>query len=302
VERVSAVLIVKNEEACLARCLESVKGADEIIICDTGSTDRTLEIAKQYTDKIFTDYTWNDNFADARNHAKSKASCEWILSIDADEVLLSPFADVRAAINLTFMAANVLMLAEGHPEQQFWFPKLFRNSPQVWWIGAIHNHLSVNGEDLTGVKVQIVYGYSPAHFADRGRTLRILEREVATRKDAVRETFYLGREYFYREMYDKSVIMLGRYVQQSRYPAERADAFLIMSRAFWAMRQADDARDACVQALIINPHFKEACLHMATLAGDGRENPRWQRNADQWKRMAQTADNQGVLFIRGEEG
>jgi hypothetical protein len=71
-----------------------------------------------------------------------------------------------------------------------------------------------------------------------------------------------------------------------------------MARAYWELRMPDDARDACVQALIINPNFKEACLFMATLAGDGSTNTRWQGNADQWKRMAETATNDNVLFLR----
>ena len=289
-------MIVKDEEALLARCLDSVKEADEIIICDTGSTDGTLEVAGRYTDKIFTDYTWRDNFAEARNHAKAKATGDWILTIDADEFLTSPFSEVRTVASQAFMAANVRMVSEYGPQSQFWFPKLFRNSPQVWWEGAVHNHLSVMGEDVGALS--ITFGYSPAHANDRLRTLRILEKEVADNPEAVRERFYLGREYFYRRIYDKALPVLGRYVQKSRFLPEKADAFLIMARAYWELRMPDDARDALAQALIINPRFKEAVLFMATLAGDGSGNPRWQANADQWKRMAETADNGEVLFLR----
>jgi len=294
--RVSVVMIVKNEEAVLGRCLESVKEADEIIICDTGSTDGTLEIARQYTDKVFTDYVWTDHFANARNHAKSKATGDWILSIDADEILTCPFRTVREATTLGFMAVNVKMTAEHGPASTFWFPRLFLRSPNVWWEGAVHNHLSVMGEDVGAVT--ITFGYSPAHAQDRLRSLRILEKEVAEHPDCVRERFYLGREYFYRGMHDKALPMLGRYVQQSRFLAEKAEAFLTMARAYWDLRMPDDARDACVQALIINPHFKEACQFMAILAGDGSGNARWQRNADQWNRLAETADNEGILFLR----
>ncbi len=294
--RVSVVMIVKNEEAVLARCLDSVKDADEIIICDTGSEDGTLDVARRYTDKIFTDYAWEDHFAKARNHALAKATGDWILSIDADEYLTCPFDVVREACHQAFMAVNVRMSAEFGGAGVFSFPRLFRRSPQVWWEGAVHNHLSVMGEDVGAVT--ITFGYSPAHASDRLRSLRILEKEVADRPDCVRERFYLGREYFYRGMHEKALPMLGRYVQQSRFLAEKAEAFLTMARAYWDLRMPDDARDACVQALIIDPHFKEACLFMATLAGDGSENARWQRNADQWKRLAETADNGNVLFLR----
>lgn len=294
--RISVVLIVKNEAAVLARCLDSVKEADEIVICDTGSTDGTLEIARQYTDKIFTDYVWEDHFANARNHARLKATGDWILSIDADEYLTCPFSAVRDAARLAFMAVNVKMTAESGPTSTFWFPRLFRRSENVWWEGAVHNHLSVMGEDVGAVT--ITFGYSPAHGEDPLRSLRILEKAVATNPDCVRERFYLGREYFYRGMYDKALPMLGRYVQQSRFLAEKADAFLTMARAYWELRMPDDARDALLQCLCINPRFKEACLFMAVLAGDGSNNDRWQKNADQWKRMAQTADNEDVLFLR----
>ncbi len=294
--KVSAVLIAKNEEAVLARCLESVKEADEIIVCDTGSTDRTVEIARQFTDRVFTDFVWCDDFAKARNHALSKATGDWILSIDADEYLTCPFSVVRDAVSQAFMAVNVKMTAEYGQTQHFWFPRLFLRSPNVWWEGAIHNHISVMGEDVGAVT--ITFGYSPAHSQDPLRSLRILEKEVKDNPDCVRERFYLGREYFYRGMHDKALVTLGRYVQQSRFLAEKAEAFLTMARSYWELRMPDDARDALAQCLLINPRFKEAVLFMATLAGDGSPNPRWQKNADQWKKMAETADNEDVLFLR----
>ncbi len=83
----SLCMIVKNEEQFLERCLQSVQGlVDEIIIVDTGSTDRTKEIARQFTDKIY-DFTWVDDFSAARNESLKHATANWILVLDADEVL-----------------------------------------------------------------------------------------------------------------------------------------------------------------------------------------------------------------------
>ena len=84
---ISLCMIVKNEEAVLARCLDCLKGlVDEMIIVDTGSTDRTKEIARQYTKKVY-DFVWNGNFSDARNFSFSKATMEYIYVADADEII-----------------------------------------------------------------------------------------------------------------------------------------------------------------------------------------------------------------------
>lgn len=295
---IGAVLIVKNEEVLLRQCLESLKGIDEIFIADTGSIDRTIEIAKEFTPNVYTDFKWDDSFCDARNFIKNKATTDWLLSIDADEVL-HDFNKVKEAVALAeqrqALAVDCAMIASDNG-QTFEYPRLFKNDPRVFWVGNIHNHLSVIGEKLGDVR--ITHGYSPAHELDPDRAFRILKKEVQTRPDAVRETFYLGREYFYKKDYENCVLHLGRYVQKSRYLAEKAEAFLIMSRAYWNMHMAEDARDAILQALKINANFKEAIIFMCMLAGKGTGNDRWEKNAAQWEKMAETADNSDVLFVR----
>ena len=83
----SLCMIVKNEEDVLGRCLESVKGlADEIIVVDTGSDDLTKEIAAHYTDRIY-DFEWRDDFSAARNFAFSKGTKDFLMWLDADDVI-----------------------------------------------------------------------------------------------------------------------------------------------------------------------------------------------------------------------
>ena len=80
-------MIVKNEEHYLARCLSNLKPlADEMIVVDTGSDDSTRDIAEVFGAKVF-NYKWHDDFAAARNHCLEKASGDWILVMDADEVI-----------------------------------------------------------------------------------------------------------------------------------------------------------------------------------------------------------------------
>ena len=83
--KISVSINTFNEERNIKNCLESVKWADEIVIVDMYSTDKTVKIAKEYTDKIF--YFENLGYADpAREFARNKTTNEWILDIDADEV------------------------------------------------------------------------------------------------------------------------------------------------------------------------------------------------------------------------
>ena len=84
---ISLCMIVRNEEEVLARCLNSAQSlADEIIIVDTGSTDHTKEVARQYTDSVY-DFAWTDDFSAARNFSFSKATQDFCLWLDADDIL-----------------------------------------------------------------------------------------------------------------------------------------------------------------------------------------------------------------------
>lgn len=84
---ITLCMIVKNEQASLGTCLDMIADQmDEIIIVDTGSADRTKEIAAKYTDKVY-DYVWTNDFSEARNYSISKASNDYILIIDADEIM-----------------------------------------------------------------------------------------------------------------------------------------------------------------------------------------------------------------------
>lgn len=85
--KLSLCMIVKNEQETLAKCLNSVKGiVDEMIIVDTGSTDKTPKIAQQFGAKVHS-FNWCDDFAKARNASLSYATGQWILVLDADEIL-----------------------------------------------------------------------------------------------------------------------------------------------------------------------------------------------------------------------
>ena len=150
---VSMCMIVKNEQSILKRCLDSYAGIyDELIIVDTGSTDNTKEIAAQYTDKVY-NFAWCDDFAEARNFAFSKASCDYILSVDADEELdfhnNTALRSLKEAILPEIDIVQMYYVNESdfnsvynvHKELR---PKLFRRIRTFNWISPIHETIRVN--------------------------------------------------------------------------------------------------------------------------------------------------------------
>lgn len=144
---ISMCMIVKNEEKILERCLNSYQGLfDEIIIVDTGSTDNTKAIAARYTDAVY-DFEWVNDFSAARNFAFSKASCDYIFSADADEVLDSAnrtaFANLKKAllpeIDIVQMKyVNSTDFNTVYNCKKEYRPKLFKRLRTFTWISPIH--------------------------------------------------------------------------------------------------------------------------------------------------------------------
>jgi tetratricopeptide (TPR) repeat protein len=138
----SACLIVRNEEKFLDRCLASLAGlVDEIVVVDTGSTDRTREIAAAHGARL-DEFPWRGDFAAARNHALDLARSRWILYIDADEHV-RPASGSRLRTHLSdpdYVARQVLL----HPRPGFtpyWELRLFRNDPLIRFRGIIHENI-----------------------------------------------------------------------------------------------------------------------------------------------------------------
>ena len=290
-QKISASMIVKNEEACLEKCLKSLKELDEIVIVDTGSTDKTAEIARKYTDKYFPDeYVWNDNFAEARNYSIKKCSGDWIFIIDADEWLENGSMEkMRRAIEKTENDCIYIKCIHEKSRWEHRQPRLHRNRGDIFWKGEIHNYLNINSNEILD-DAYVIFGYSPAHKADPDRALRILKKVVGERLDCVREKFYLAREYSYRGEWIKTIYWCEEYIKKGFWAPERAEVFLLLARAYWHQQRGEDARDACLQAIKINADFKEALNQMAVMSGP--------KNMKKWERFARLARDEDVLFKR----
>jgi len=286
--KLSIVMIVRNEEVVLSRCLDSVKEADEIIIVDTGSVDKTKEVAQRFTDKIY-DFKWCDDFAKARNFALSKATGEWVLSIDADEYLEEGGVQ-KIKDYLTFCRGNILNIKMLSNIIPFYAPRLFRNMADIFWVGAVHELPNITTEDR--IEVGITYTSSPAHAYDPDRNLRIHEKVLLEDPNNTRNIFYLARDYGYRKDYEKAKELFNLYLSKATWFPEKADAYFMLALCYWydGKSNGELARQNCLMAININANFKAAILLMGHMS--------FPKNKVQWEKMAETATNEDTLFNR----
>jgi tetratricopeptide (TPR) repeat protein len=138
----SASLIVKNEERFLEGCLASIRDlADEIVVADTGSTDRSMDIARSFGATVF-EYPWTGDFAAARNAALDRCRGRWILYIDADErVRPCPPAELRAWLTRARTVAYRVLFHVRPGYSPYREMRLFRNHPLIRFEGEIHENI-----------------------------------------------------------------------------------------------------------------------------------------------------------------
>jgi len=156
---VSLCMIVKNEEAYLADCLASAKPfVDEMVIVDTGSTDRTVEIAQRFGANVF-HFPWCDDFAAARNESLRHASGDWILEVDADERVPPELAqEIRAAIETAapghfllpfdnYIGDRLVRYGWGGSWGVMAAPRLFSKGAKRWGEQRVHPGLRLDGRE-----------------------------------------------------------------------------------------------------------------------------------------------------------
>lgn len=181
---ISVCMIVKNEEKNLRRCLDSMKGLwEELIIVDTGSSDKTKEIAAEYTDKVF-DFAWVDDFSAARNFSLSKATCDYIYIADADEVLdeknrknfkiLKAFLEPEIEI-VQMRYVNQLSNGSVYNFDAEYRPKLFKRIRNFTFIDPVHETVRLDPVVFDS-DVDIIHMQEEVHGL---RDIRICEKTLA---------------------------------------------------------------------------------------------------------------------------
>ncbi len=278
--KLSAVLIVKNEEAMLAKCLESIKWVDEIIIVDTGSIDKTKEIAQIYTKNVF-EYEWCDDFSKARNFAKNRASWDWILSIDADEVLETPIETVKEFINQN-KADWFLVTLHNETETTTSACRLFKKS--LDWNWAIHEQIVPKKPLIADISIKFLD--SPAHELDPMRNMRILAKQYKENPKDSRVLYYLWRELINFAQFQEAEEAFKEYLalDVEFYNSEVIDVYFSLALCSFMQDKNLEAKVYLWQVIIRNPEFKNAYKLLHEID--------WYKK---WKELEETATNGGIL-------
>ena len=279
----SFCMIAKNEERDLAACLDSVRGvADELIVVDTGSTDRTAAIASEYGAEVAPfDFRVAD-FAGARNCAIGRARGGWILMLDADETLDPACAAavktlVAEDLNAGYFLERVnRSTAEEAPFTDF-VVRLFPKRPGVRYRGRVHETVDASilagGGKLIRSGIRIDHRFRLDPEARRRKNLwyiDILKEEIAADPSDDSRLDFLAAEYHQLEMFDEATEIAER-IARMRPNDARAHLFV----GLYHMLQKSDllrARADFSEALRLRPGYKEAESFLQLLDERERSN------------------------------
>ena len=173
----SVCLIVKDEERVLGRCLSAaIQFADELIVVDTGSKDKSRKIAGEYTDLVFSE-PWQNSFAKARNFAASKACCDYVMWLDADDVIYP--AEIKKLLKLKKRLTNkpdvVFMTYRNHGflSNMGLRDRIHRRELACLWEGDVHEAIQIRGNLSKMVCPEITVVHKKEYVNEPDRNIRI---------------------------------------------------------------------------------------------------------------------------------
>ncbi|MDD5650285.1 MAG: glycosyltransferase [Candidatus Nanoarchaeia archaeon] len=241
-EQLSVCMIVKNEEDCLKKCLESIKNiASEIIIVDTGSSDNTIKIAKFFGAKIF-HFNWNDDFSAARNFSLEKATQHWVLVLDADEIISSKDIDKLKTVlrdkdaAYVFTTRNYINVrdAEGlnvcsgeYLEEEKGFigwcrsdkVRLFPLNKNIKFLGDIHELVedSIKQTCLEIKSIDVpIHHYSRLNKEKSDKYLKLSKKKLDTCKDDPKALYELATQYMALNNNDEALVVWRKLLEREK--------------------------------------------------------------------------------------
>jgi GT2 family glycosyltransferase/Tfp pilus assembly protein PilF len=284
---ISLCMIVKNEERVLADCLRSAKPFfKEIIVCDTGSTDRTVEIARGLGATVI-EHQWEDSFSTARNQSMAGATGKWICWIDADDTL--PFSSGESIIQAVISAPSdvagfvvpVRFTDEGpHGGVQVDHVKVFRNLPGVAFEGRIHEQIIASLKASAGPDCKIARldahvlhsGYDTSEEGQakkRERDLKLLMLDLKDRPNHPFVLFNLGMTFHYIDRHKDAIKWLKMCLKFSTEAESHVrKAYALLAISYLRTGNTGDAYKSLATALKEYPDDPEIHFHLGRWHGE----------------------------------
>lgn len=269
---ISLCMIVKNEEALLGRCLASVRDVvDEIVIVDTGSSDGTKAIAEKFTQKIY-DFEWIQDFSAARNYSFSKAECEYILWLDADDVvtandaakLLALKEKLQKTVNVVMLRYDVCFDNFDNVTLSYYRERIVKNAPANVWQDAVHEVIVPSGEILySDIAIQHRKPLQEK-TAFNPRNLNIYRKQIEDGKPfSPRQQFYYARELMYAELTEQAVAEFEKFLRHGKgWVENNIEACKNLSDCLSRLGKHNESFEALVKSFAYDNPRAEICCDL----------------------------------------
>lgn len=257
---ISLCMIVKNEEEVLERCLSNVAHIfDEIIIVDTGSTDKTKEVAKKFTENIY-DFEWINNFAIARNYSFSKAKSKYIMWLDADDVVtdenVKKLEELKRHLSTNDPDCIMLKYAISFDEQNqptfiYYRERVLKNFSGFVWQDPVHEVITPRGR----IKYfDIVIEHRKTKPTTPGRNLKIYEENIkAGLTLSPRQMFYYARELYYNNKIEDATAQFNKFLDEDKgWIENKIEAHLMLSKGYVASGNITLANKSLVNSFLLD--------------------------------------------------
>lgn len=257
----SVCMIVKNEEKNVSDCLESIKDvADEIIIVDTGSTDKTKEVVSNYNVQIF-DFNWIDDFSAARNFSLSKATGDFVCWLDADDIVENP-EEINNLLKESDSKIYNFNIKYGN--DLFSQARLFRNYYNIKFSGRVHEYPIIDNLSVKDTAINVIHKTEKHITEDRtDRNFRILQKEIEEDPNNTRALFYLGNALKELTRWDEAIEVYRKYLFLSTWKDERWMAQKNIGCILLWVKKYTEAIDELKNAVSIDDRWAESYYYIA---------------------------------------
>ncbi|MBW2980179.1 glycosyltransferase [Candidatus Woesearchaeota archaeon] len=305
----AACIIVKNEENNIEKCLNSIRDfVDEIIVVDTGSDDKTKEIAKRLGAKVF-DFKWTNDFSAARNFALKQTSCDWVFQLDADETLAEGAKIRELTKRDDICGAFIQIHNKFEKETKNFFHtnlRLFRNTKEIFYEGKLHenviNSLKSLNKKIINTDIKIIhYGYLKKDETKHERNTALLKEELEQNPEKTHLYFYLGRDYFVYRNYQEAIKHFNKFLEaQKAVNFLTIASYLHLGLSYMKEQNPLKSKEYLLKAVKIKPNYIDALLWLGEVFFDEKnykEAAKWYKLYLSSQKQLKEKNDPSFLFL-----